>query len=89
MTTSNTDKLNLRLVRADMYLSQFDLNIRHKSDRDHVIPNALSRLPSFEDFKENSNDDILKDIKTYVETMMKMSSTFKNRLMRAYETDKE
>jgi hypothetical protein len=30
MFTSNTNKLNLRLVRVDMYLSQYDLDIRHK-----------------------------------------------------------
>jgi hypothetical protein len=43
MIISNTDKLNLRLVRIEMYLSQFELNIRHKFDRDHVISDALSR----------------------------------------------
>lgn len=42
--TFNIDKLNLRLVRAAMYLSQFELDIRHKADRDHVILDALFRL---------------------------------------------
>ncbi len=44
LSTSNTDKLNLRLVRVAMYLSQFELDIRVKIKRDHVILDALSRL---------------------------------------------
>ena len=30
LTSSSVDKLNLRLVRASQYLSQFDLDVRHK-----------------------------------------------------------
>ncbi len=91
MTTSNTNKLNLRLMRIDMYLSQFDLNIRHKSDREHVISDALSRLSCFEDEKltKKQDDDILDDIEAYAETLMKMSSIFKDRLVQTYKTDKE
>ena len=44
LTTSSTDKLNLRLVRASQYLSMFDLSIRHKAGRTNVVPDALSRL---------------------------------------------
>ncbi len=91
MITFNIDKLNLRLVRVDMYLSQFDLNIRHKSDKDHVISNALSRLSSLEDenFTKKQNDDILNDINAYAEIIVEMSSTFKIQLIRVYEIDKK
>lgn len=44
LTTSSTDKLNLRLVRASQYLSMFDLSVRHKAGKANVIPDALSRL---------------------------------------------
>lgn len=46
LTTSSTDKLNLRLVRASQYLSMFPLSIRHKSGKSNIVPDALSRLPS-------------------------------------------
>ena len=46
LTTSSTDKLNLRLVRASQYLSSFDLSVRHKTGKSNVVPDALSRLPS-------------------------------------------
>jgi hypothetical protein len=91
MTTSNTNKLNLRLMQVDIYLSQFDLNIWHKSDRDHVISNALFRLLSFETekFTENQISDILDNIEIYAETSMKMFSTFKTRFIQIYKIDKK
>ena len=46
LTTSSTDKLNLRLVRASQYLSSFNLSIRHKAGKSNVVPDALSRLPA-------------------------------------------
>lgn len=44
LITSNIDKLNLRLMRAFIYLSQFQMNIRHRSNKQHVIFDALFRL---------------------------------------------
>ncbi len=87
MTTSNTDKLNLRLIRVDMYLSQFDLDIRHKADRDHVISDVLSRLSCFEDDSEEF--DTLKDVDAYARTLVKMSPAFKTQLIEIYKADKK
>ncbi len=74
-----------------MYLSQFDLNIRHKTERDHVIPNVLSRFSCFDEekFTKNENDDILNDVETYVETLMKMFIIFKERLIQIYKTNRK
>ena len=44
LTTSSTDKLNLRLVRASQYLSMFDLFVRHKANKTNIVSNTLSRL---------------------------------------------
>lgn len=44
MLTSNFDKLNLGLIRTSPYLSQFDLDIRHKLGKTNVVADALSRL---------------------------------------------
>jgi hypothetical protein len=87
----NIDKLNLRLIRVVMYLSQFDLNVRHKSKRDHIISDVLSRLSSFEDekFTKNLENDILNDIDAYIEILVKMFNAFKKRLIQAYKTNSE
>jgi hypothetical protein len=94
MIISNTNKLNLRLVRAEMYLSQFDLNIQHKSDRDHVILDALSRLSSFEntnseELTKNQEHDTLEDINVYAKTLIEMFSAFKIRLIEVYKMNKK
>jgi hypothetical protein len=84
----NTNKLNLRLVRAVMYLSQFELDVRHKSKRDHVISNALFRLSTF-DISSEEITNTLKDVNVYVETLIEMFSNFKTRLVNVYKIDKK
>ena len=61
MNFNNVDKLNLRLIRAFIYLSQFQLNIKYRFDKKHVIFDVLSRL-SFDndqiDNRINSDDNL-------------------------------
>jgi hypothetical protein len=38
------DRLNLRLIRAFEYIQRFNVIIKHKSDKQHIVSNALSRL---------------------------------------------
>ena len=45
-TTTATNQLNLRIIWASEYLQQFNLNVRHKPGKTHIIPNALSHLAS-------------------------------------------
>ena len=44
--SNNINKLNLRLIRVSIYLSQFRLNIKYKFDKKHVIFDVLSRFLS-------------------------------------------
>ena len=53
LTTSNTDKLNLRLVRASQFLSALPIKIRVKPGKLHVVPDALSRLKTNPDSEED------------------------------------
>ncbi len=71
------------------------MNVKHKTERDHIISEVLSRLSSFEndDFTKNrdftNNHDILNDINAYVNILMKMFSVFKERLIQKYKTNNE
>ena len=44
LSTSFTDKFDLRLIRISNYIQRFNLNICHKSEKLHIILDALSRL---------------------------------------------
>lgn len=44
LISSNINKLNLRFVKAFIYLSQFRLNVKYRLDKLHVIFDALLRL---------------------------------------------
>jgi hypothetical protein len=75
-----------------MYLSQFDLDIKHKLKRNHIISDALSRLSFFQNNEKtlkNSNNNTLNNIDAYVKTLMKMSIIIKKRLIEIYKTNKE
>lgn len=38
--------MNIRLVRASQFLQQFRLVVQHKPGKEHILPDALSRLAS-------------------------------------------
>lgn len=41
-----TEKLNLYFIKVSKYLQYFNLNIYHKSDKQHIISDTLSQLVS-------------------------------------------
>ena len=57
---SNTDKLNLRLMRAFQYLLMFDLFVRYKIDKTNIVSDALSRLSKNSIIVMNNGSEILK-----------------------------
>ena len=75
MNSSNTDKLNFRLVRAFVYLSQFRLKMKYKSRKDHVVSNALSRLTFDNEQIDRSSEDKF-DLNTYHEEIIDFSNNF-------------
>ena len=100
---SNSDKLNLRLIRASQYLSDFNLFVRHKAGKVNVVSNALSRLQA--DVSLIEKIEILKSLYDHSMTsqsknltveisilyhhvaLVKMSNDFKLRLKQAYKND--
>lgn len=100
LSSSNTNKLNLRLIRASIYLSQFDMNVRHKSDKLHVVSDALFRLTNHSISLKSkstlneiyfSNSDFIRlndSFDIYHTTLVEMSDDFKARLKTTYRNNK-
>lgn len=87
LNSSSTDKLNNRLTRASQYLSQFrNLKVLYKPGREHVVPDALSRLPAPGTSDTNVLDDLLDVMPTTTE--VHLDDKFKAQLITAYEEDK-
>ncbi len=76
----STDKLNLRLVRASIYLLQFNLDVKYKLGKLYIIPDALSRLPIKETTPEIPS--------TFYITLVEISNDFKARLKKGYTKNK-
>ena len=63
-TFSSVDKLNLKLIRASIYLSQFRLKIFHRIDKFNVVFDAFSRLFTNRHSVSNTTIDSF-DIESY------------------------
>jgi hypothetical protein len=100
LITSSTDRLNMKLIRVFMYLSQFRLNIRHRSEKSNVISDALSKLSVKRNNSShealNLNQDLehyQSDIETsesdqvyvYVTTLVKMFTKFRTKIQKEYQ----
>ena len=91
-----TNKLNLRLIRVSTYLSQYDLDIHHKPENQHVVLDVLSRLKSLKDFKDSIEDILDFDYDDFTEvsisayhiTLVEMTDSFKTRLKEEYMKNK-
>ncbi|MGD0511075.1 MAG: hypothetical protein ABSA33_04505, partial [Candidatus Micrarchaeaceae archaeon] len=89
MQTESTDRSNLRLVRASMFLQQFNLNCYHKPGAKNVIPDTLSRLDTYTtapELEELDFDAVASY--NYTASLIKMSAEFKQRLVLGYQDDK-
>ncbi len=90
LSTSSTDKLNLRLVRASQYLSQFQLDVRYRPGKQHIVPDALSRLlNSMADLRDRESDGTLDEVFAFNMTLVEMSDSFKKTLSKAYREDNQ
>lgn len=102
MRSTSSDKLNLRLIRASQYLSQFrhKLELIYKPGRLHKVPDALSRLLTVKetslDFLPVSPTVIRKlqpDKETPVfivsEVRVEHQTEFLHRMLEGYKTDSQ
>jgi hypothetical protein len=73
LTFFNTNKLNLRLMKIFQYFSALFIEIRVKSEKFHVISNALSRLFSITNKNDStrlSKKDVLENLKYDLNVML-------------------
>lgn len=86
LSTSSTDKLNLRLVRASDYIQRFQLIIKHKPGKQHIVPDALSRLNA--DNKDGSLADHDGELDVlFTSSLVEMSKEFRNGIIAGYNKD--
>ena len=101
LITSSVNKLNMKLIRASVYLSQFRLDVRYKFDKSHIIFDAFSRLSisncmssdkddvlDIENFHENMIDSENDVIYVYNSDLVAMFENFKLKLRQDYQSDK-
>ena len=91
------DKLNLRLMRAFDYLQRFNLNIRHKSKKQHIISDVLFKLFSNNcDLRKLFAESELNALLTkksfaksinFIAFLIEINSKFKQRILNEYKTN--
>ena len=93
LSTTNIDKLNMKLIRASTYLFQFRLEVRHRFEKFNIISNAFSRLSvktqsrKKNNFEINANDPKSNRIYAYAITLMEMSDRFRKAIIEKYIRD--
>ena len=84
LSTSFTDKLNFRLIRASDYIQRFNLKLKHKSDAQHIIFDAFSRLISLNiDENKQINDEKKLNV-LFIIILIEMNEIFRNRFLKDY-----
>ena len=80
-------RLNLRLVQASQFLHQFKLDVRHKPGKEHIIPDAWSRLASANTRHLDPLHSELDALFTYNTTLVEMHPALVSRTLAGYKED--
>ena len=96
----STNKLNLRLMRVSDYIQRFDFDIRHKSNKFHLVSNVLSRLVNLNDSQTSSKEELdalftFVDVNTvhfdvdvyFICSLVKMNDVFRQKILDDYKID--
>ena len=85
MIIVSIDKLNLRLVKTFDYIQCFELKIRHKFDKQHIVFDALFKLVST-NIDVASIDESEFDV-LFIITFVQMKKDFRRKFIADYITD--
>lgn len=81
-------RMNVRLVRASQFLRGFRLVVRHKPGKEHVIPDALSRLASANtDLPSDPEHSELDVLFVYTATLVELSPILLKQIVQGYTRD--
>ena len=88
IATNSIIKMNIRLVKASQFFNQFNLDVRYKSRKEHIIPDALFRLVSSNiNLFSNSDHFELNALYAYNTTLVELSTEFRDRIIQNYIDD--
>ena len=87
-STSSTMKMNVRLIRASQFLRQFHLIVRHKPGKEHIIPDALSRLASANNSGHDPEYSKLDALFVYHPTLVQINPDLVKRILNDYASNK-
>ena len=94
MTITATDKLNLHIIQALEYLQQFNLDVRHKPGKMHIILNALSCLANQEEMTRSTTKSKLdapaataQEIWANPAMLVELNNNFKEKLNTGYKNN--
>ena len=91
LTTSSTNKLNLRLIRASDYIQRFrNIEFRYKLDFRHIVPDALSRL-AYTQTRKNESEGELNALWAHAHVatvLVEMSPELKAKILQGYQDNK-
>ena len=98
LSFENTDKLNLKLVRAFVYLFQFDLDVRYKFDKTNIVFDALFRLFTINSTKLSTKSCMRRSLqmfsakscmwkKSFQISLIIMTNDFKKKFVSGYAAD--
>ena len=78
----STNKLNLQLIRVSNYIQRFDLNIRHKSSKQHIILNIFFRFVNDNINSLNHNNNKLNAL--FIVFLIEIKFNFKQQILNNY-----
>ena len=88
ISTTSIIKINVKLIYASQFLRQFNLNIKHKFEKKHIISNALSKLINLNFDKNISSDhfelDALHNTIFFIAVLIKMKQSFHDKCIHDY-----
>lgn len=80
-------RMNLRLIRASQFLHQFKLDVQYKSDKEHIVSDALNRLASTNGGCTDPSYFELDALFTYNTPSIKIYLSLVSKILASYEDD--